>query len=132
MHSIDDYTNLIMWTFIELDFGIIAACLPSLRPIMKLALTGSVFTTNKSSKATKSSSDISQRLWRKKASYPGPSADTESLAKFEESKNVPSRPWGNIVSVTGPRGSDHQYEDLEMQSRGINVIHELEWRDSTG
>ena len=121
-----------MWTFIELDFGIIAACLPSLRPIMKLALTGSVFTTAKGSKATKSSSGVSQKLWRKKASYPDKSTDTESLAKLDESSVPPSRPWGNIVSVTGPRGGDHHYEDLEMQSRGINVMHEVEWRDSTG
>ena len=121
-----------MWTFIELDFGIIAACLPSLRPIMKLVLTGSVFTTAKSSKATKSTSGVSQRLWHKKASYPDASADTESLAKFDELRDKAARPWGNVVSVTGHRGGDSHYEDLEMQGRGISVMREVEWRDSTG
>ena len=99
---------------------------------MKLVLTGSVFSTAKSSKATKNSSGVSQRLWRKKASYPDASAESESLAKVEEVRDKASRPRGNIVSVTGPRGEDNHYDDLEMQSRGINVMREVEWRDSTG
>ncbi|MCJ1309474.1 hypothetical protein MMC25_003134 [Agyrium rufum] len=88
-----DFAHLIMWTIIEVNLGIVSACLPSLRPVLNLIVTGSARgSSQKSGFLNHTSSDYSsQRLCLPQELGSGGSISKAASTDIEEEQQ-----WGRL------------------------------------
>ena len=120
--------NAGIWTAVEPSMGVVSACLPSLRPLIKLIFSGSYegpsFRTNKSSQDYSSGTHLSKHKWSRNR---GDGQDMSSFTRLEEQPiNEPEPAWGHNVHVDGGRKEDKiSLEDIGSPSWNIRVKTEV-------
>ncbi len=129
-----NYVNAGIWTATEPTMGVVSACLPSLRPLLKRLVSNTYH--GPTFKGTSGSGTSSRYMWSK-------DGDLRSFTRLEETGVESNTPWGHNVHVHGgkkQRGNpDDQIslEEMQTPSRRIKVKTEvtlisterLEYRD---
>lgn len=140
-----NYVNAGIWTATEPTMGVVSACLPSLRPLLKRLVSntyhGPTFKSTRNKSAQNYGSGTSSRyMWSRGK---GEDGDLRSFTRLEETGVESETPWGHNVHVHGgkkQRGNpDDQIslEEMQTPSRRIKVKTEvtlisterLEYRD---
>lgn len=133
MNTQGNYVNAGIWTATEPTMGVVCACLPSLRPLLKRLVSntyrGPTFkgTKNKSAQGYGSGTS-SPYMWNRNK---GEDGDVGSFTRLEERVVENDTPWGHNVRVHGgkkQRGNlDDQIRVEEMQapSRRMKVKTEV-------
>lgn len=119
-----NFVNAAIWTATEPCMSVVSACLPSLRPLVTLLVSGSP--RGPPVKSTRSSTS-SRLMWR------GSNANEDgTFTRLEEPANELNPRWGHSVSVSGGRnnrngsaGDNISMEDMNVPPNGINVTTEV-------
>ena len=124
--------NAAIWTAVEPAIGVVSACLPSLRPLVKMIFSGSYKgprfgSTNKNGQAYSSGTNFSKSKWGRGNNDDG--QDLSSFTRLEDQQpiNEPEPAWGHNAHVDGPRKGDKiSLDDLGApSSRQIRVKTEV-------
>lgn len=140
-----NYVNAGIWTATEPTMGVVCACLPSLRPLLKRLVSntyhGPTFKGTRNKSAQNYGSGTSSRnMWNRSK---GADGDLGSFTRLEEAHARNSTPWGHNVHVHGGKKQSGNPEDeisleeMQTPSRRIKVKTEvtlisterLEYRD---
>ena len=154
-----NYVNAAIWSAAEPCMGVIASCIPSLRPLLSLLLRGTTRATgtlhSKSAQNTSSSHTMFSKRDRQGDEIdlvPTPSGGREGFARLgDEERGLGSQRWGHEVEVKGGRekktsgfpglGGTRQQEDeisleeiipqggIKVKSEVVVTSTEWEWKD---
>ena len=91
-------STVFIWSIVEVNVGLVCACLPSLRPAMRFLGLGRVFGSTRRSKATPGS-----------LGHLEPAAHVDSQGRLRSSKNR-----GRISNLTGTSQRDEEEDSLQM------------------
>lgn len=115
-----------IWNSIEVNVGVICACLPIMRPLLRVLLRQNI--KNLISKSDKSKPPTSRSYWpsRRTSSFP------DNAASFICLDDVPSNDGakhGPKTTICGPGSEDIQLQELERSyaKTGIRVEHNITW-----
>ena len=122
-----NYVNAAIWSAAEPAMGVIAACLPSLRPLVALVWKGShrgpTYAINSTKSAQAATSSSSKTLW----SVKGDREDADKNGMFTRLEDGNGR-WGHNADIKGGRGGvqdDVSLEELNPQDGVIRVKKEV-------
>ena len=141
--KLGNYVNSGIWTAVEPSMGVVSACLPSLRPLFKMIVSGTYKgptflsrTAGKSAQDYSSGTNFSIHLWSRNKDH---GQDLSRFTRLEEQPaNEPENAWGHIVHVdVGGNEDNSGSDDLPTLKRQIRVKTEvtlissqrLEYRD---
>lgn len=148
-----NYVNSAIWSAAEPCMGVIASCIPSLRPLLSLLLRGTTRATgtlhSKSAQNTSSSHSMFSKRDRQGDEIdlvPTPSGERESFARLgDEERGVGSSRWGHEVEVKGGKekksvGFSQQEDEssleeiipqggIKVKSEVVVTSSEWEWKD---
>ncbi|KAL8788048.1 MAG: hypothetical protein Q9195_007462 [Heterodermia aff. obscurata] len=154
-----NYVNAAIWSAAEPSMGVIASCIPSLRPLLSLLLRGTTRATgtlhSKNAQTTSSSHTMFSKRDRQGDEIdlvPTLSGGREGFARFVDEERGPGNArWGHEVEVKGGRekkssgfpgvGGTRQQEDnisleeiipqggIQVKSEVVVTSTEWEWKD---
>ena len=152
------YVNASIWSAAEPCMGVIASCIPSLRPLLSLLLRGTTRATgtlhSKNAQDTSSSQSIFSKRDRQGHEIdlvPTSGGGREGFARLGDEERGLGSPWGHEVKVKGGRekkssgfpglGGTRQREDeisleemipqggIKVKSEVVVTSTEWEWKD---
>jgi len=122
-----NFVNAAIWTATEPCMGVVSACLPSLRPLVTLLVSGSPRGPRVKSTHATGSSTSSRLMWRSNNGN-----EDGTFTRLEELANELNPRWGHSVSVRGGRNNRNgsavdniSMEDMNVPPNSINVKTEV-------
>ena len=96
--------------------GVVNACLPSLRPLVTLVLSGSHRGPPVKSAQATESSNSSRMMWRSNTKNEG-----RTFTRLEEPTSESNLPWGHTVSVRGGRNNPDagHVDNISMEEMNV-------------
>lgn len=122
-----NFVNAAIWTATEPCMGLVSACLPSLRPLVTLLVSGSHRGPPMKSAQATGSSTSSRMMWRSTNGN-----EDGTFTRLEEPDKENNHRWGLSVSVRGGRNNHSSsavdnisMEEMNVPPNGIKVKTEV-------
>lgn len=126
--NIGNYVNAGIWTTTEPTMGVVSACLPSLRPLLKRLISNTYHDPTSNGTGSKGAQDYGSRIssrymWSRNKDE---DSDLRNFTRLEETGVESSTPWGHNVHVHGGEKQreipDDQNSLEEMQTPSRRIV----------
>ena len=126
-----NYFPGVLWNIIEPNIGIVSACLPTMRPILRFLLTGSLqgTTSGKSSRASSGNEERERRSLGKRFGSDRSGGSGSGKGTFSGWKSTSASPptsgksgvskWGSSIYIYTRNLRKESERDLNMEERGV-------------